>query len=338
MNVIIETNDAGAPLARRRWWLLVPVVAVLTAVWFIRAAMWPCGALDGSSGCVQRVQLDVEAVGLDPATARVDWGGFDLGPDGKVALVGLNGPGGIGWRGTLALFDAQTGALIQLLDARESADDDLKQPSTSEVALSLNGNQVAAGLYDWDADKVSMTLQVFNVADGSVTTTFPRDFGNGRDCVAMLDFSPDGTKLQCGGAVHDLTNGQISGAYNAEGILAPMYAESVPGERAPDGTVVVISDLPSRSEIFDADANIVFAPDSVGMLEVWGAYHTSRGQRWWTPAPFRYLSGVGVWDWKTKTLQRRFYANERYVATAWARDESHFGFVSDDFQLTVFRR
>jgi hypothetical protein len=324
----------------RSWgWLLLAVLVVAAGVaWALRSAMWPCGALDNDSGCISRVQLDVEAVGLDPSTARVDWDGFDLGPGAKVALVGLHGPGGKGYRGTLGLYDAQTGALIRLLDARESEDDDLDSPSTSEAAISLDGTQVAVGIYDWDAEEVSMTLQVFNTADGSVTATLPPTFGNGHDCLNMLDFSPDGTKLQCGHAVIELATGQVSSALDANDMILPMYAEFVPGRRAPDGTVVETSDLPSRSSIFDADASIVFAPDSVGMLEVWRAHHTARGQRWWTPAPFRYRSGVGVWDGQTKTLLRRFYANDRYMAEAWARDGSHFGFVSDNLHLTLFAR
>jgi hypothetical protein len=324
---------------RRIWpWLIGALVLAGAGAWGIRSAMWPCGALDGSSGCVSRVQLDVAAVGLDPATARVDWRAFDLGSGAKVALVGLHGPGGIGFRGTLALFDPQTGALIRLLNATETNNDDLDYPSTSEAAISPDGTQVAVGLYDWDAEEVSMTLQVFNVADGSVVATLPPNFGNGRDCLSMLDFSPDGTKLQCGFAVHDLVTGEVTSALGPDDMMLPMYAEFVPGDRAPDGTVVRTSDLPSQSSIFDASAGIVFAPDSVGMLEVWRAFHTARGQRWWTPEPFRYWSGVGVWDGQTKTLLRRFYANDRYMAEAWARDGSHFGFVSEDLYLTVFAR
>jgi hypothetical protein len=328
------------PAKPRRWWpiLIGAVVMVGAVAWGIRSATWPCGALDSNSGCVQRVTLDVAAVGLDAATARVDWNGFDLGPGGKVALVGLNGPGGRGWRGTLALFDAQTGALIRLLAERESGDDDLDYPSTSEAAISPDGTQVAVGLYDSESEEFTMTLQVFDIADGAVVATLPATFGSGRDCLNMLDFSPDGTKLQCGHSVHDLVTGEVTSALGPDDMMLPMYAEFVPGDRAPDGTVVQMSDLPSRSEIFDADASIVFAPDSVGMLEVWRAYHTARGQRGWTPEPFRYWSGVGVWDGQTKTLLRRFYANDRYMAEAWARDGSHFGFVSDDLYLTVFAR
>jgi hypothetical protein len=229
-------------------------------------------------------------------------------------------------------------ALIRLLDDGEHTDSDFRQSFTTEAALSHDSMQVAAGLIDWQAGEVAMTLTLFNTADGSIAATMPAGSGNGHDCVGMLDFSPDGTRLQCGGTVYDLATGKTASAYDTADILLSMYADFPPGDRAPNGAVVRPSDLPSRTAIFDADANMHFAPDSVGLLEVWRAYFNNRGQRWWTPSVFRYLSGVGVWDGQTKTLLRRFYANERYSATAWSRDATRFGFVSDDFYLTVFRR
>jgi hypothetical protein len=322
-----------------RWWVMpVFVVAALAAIVSVRMAMWPCGGLDRVSGCISRVALDMAELGLDPATARVDWNAFDLGPGAGQALVGISGPGGAGWRGVLALFDARTGALIRVVADAELADADLDQPFVSEAAFSGDGTMIAAGFFDWEASEVSMALKVFALAEGAMTSELPMDFSNGRECQTMLDFSPDGMRLQCGGTVYDLATLQATSAYDADGMMLPMYAEFPPGERAPDGTVVRSIDLPTRTTIFDGDAGMYFAPDSVGLLEVWRAYRENRGQRWWTPAPFRELAAVGVWDGQTVTLQRRFYANERYLATAWARDGGHFGFVSEDFHLSVFQR
>jgi hypothetical protein len=105
-------GDRSTTQPRRRWvfpLILVLLVGAATA-WGVRSATWPCGALDRTSGCVQRVALDLAAVGLDAATARPEWLSFDLGAEGRVALVSAAGPGGEGWRGVLALFDAETGA------------------------------------------------------------------------------------------------------------------------------------------------------------------------------------------------------------------------------------
>jgi hypothetical protein len=84
--------DRSAKRLHRRW--ATPLVAVLLVgaaiAWTVRSTMWPCGALDRSSGCVQRVQLDLAAAGLNPATARVDYMTFDLGPDATIALIGAS--------------------------------------------------------------------------------------------------------------------------------------------------------------------------------------------------------------------------------------------------------
>jgi WD40 repeat protein len=339
MDVITETNDPGAPQARRSWWLpaLFVIVVVLTAVWFTRAAMWPCGALDGSSGCLSHVALDLDAAGLDPATARPGWLAFDLGPGAEIALVTASGPTTNGGRGVLALFDTRTGGLIRLLHAEDFPNGDPGFEPASEAALSPDGTRAAAAIRSRSDQGAPLQLRIYDTRTGdTVRTLAAQEFGP--DCTAMLDFSPDGAKLQCGFTVYDIETGQASSALNDDDMLLPMFADFPPGGRAPDGTVVRPTDLPMRTNIFDADATTHFAPDSIGLVEVWRAYRENRGQRWWTPSVFRYLSSVGVWDGQTKTLLRRIYANERYEATTWSRDGSHFGFVSDDFHLTVFRR
>ncbi len=344
MSASTKTKDADAARARRCWLLpaVLGLVAVLTAVWFIRAAMWPCGALDGSSGCRSRVALDLDAAGLQAATARVGWVAFDLGPEAETALLAAFGPTAAGRRGVLALFDTQTGALIRLLHAEDFPDDYPGSWNEVVAALSPDGRRAAAMLRGGGDDDAPWPLTIYDTISGAVLHRLP---GHGPNCVSMLDFSPDGTKLQCGFTVHDLETGQVSSALDDNRMVLPMYADFPPGARAPDGTVVRSYDLPSGTEIFEANARIFednasmhFAPDSIGLLEVWQARHENRGQRWWTPSVFRYLAGVGVWDGQSKTLLRRIYANERYQVSAWARDGGYFGFVSDDFHLTVFRR
>jgi hypothetical protein len=299
--------------------------------------MWPCGVLDRHSGCVSRVQLDVAAVGLHAATAKVSYLSFDLGPDAKVALVAIAGPqDGVG-RGVLGLFDAQSGALIRILYENDHGRSDLDKPVAGEVAFSPDGSHAAAVVYDWAATRANISLVVYNTGDGAVVHTLENGLAD-FDCSMELDFSPDGQKLQCGNTVYDLTTYELSSLVRGNMVL-PMYADFASSRpQAPDGTKISVRDLPSLTEIFDARATLSFAPDSVGLLEVWRAHPENRGQRWWTPSVFRYLSGVGVWDGKTQSLLRRFYANERYRAQAWARDGSHFGFVSDDLNLTVFVR
>jgi hypothetical protein len=335
---LVDQGPAMASLGAVRWWVMpVFVVAALAAIVGIRMAMWPCGGLDHDSGCKSRVALDLAAVELDPAKTEVNYQGFDLGPRAEVALVGLAGPHDDGWRGVLALFDTRTGALMRVLHSSDHPSEDHDEQATFEVALSPDGSQVAAVVIDWNEDERLISLLVYDTRDGRVLHRLASDLPD-FDCISMLDFSPDGRQLQCGYTVHDLVTGQQSSLVIGNDVLRPMIADFEPGGTAPDGTDVKVHDLPTRAEIFDSDASMIFAPDSIGLLEVWRAYRENRGQRWWTPAPFRELSAVGVWNGQTRTLIRRFEANERYRATAWARDGSHFGFVSDSFYLSVFVR
>jgi hypothetical protein len=321
----------------RRWVMPVFVAASLVAIAGIRVGMWPCGAFDRVSGCKSRVALDLHETGLDPAAAEVDWRTFDLGPSGKTALVGAVGPVSGGWRGVLGLFDTRTGKQLRLIHAIEHSFYDDAEQFITEAALSRDGSLVAMSLRTYDGDDADVELFVFEAETGKTVGYFEA-FEAFNDCTAMLDFSPDGTKLQCSVTVYDLVTGERASALDGNGNMQPMYADFPPGNRAADGTEVAPYDLPAQTELSNSADNMHFAPDSVGLLEVLRAYRELSGARWWTPAPFRELSAVGVWDGQTKTLLRRFRANERYMATAWARDGSHFGFVSEDFHLSVFQR
>jgi hypothetical protein len=76
----------------------------------------------------------------------------------------------------------------------------------------------------------------------------------------------------------------------------------------------------------------------VGLLEVWTVNRPNYGQRSYKPSIFRQRSAVGVWNGKTKVLERSFFSNRRYVRIAWSRDSAWFGFVTRDLRLEVFKR
>jgi hypothetical protein len=338
---MVAHDDVLTPRPRRRWLRFGAVVLFVgfLIAWLIRAATWPCGMLDQSSGCVSSVKLDIAAAGLDPATAQPGWLSFDLAPGGRTALVGMSGPVETGWRSVLALFDAKTGSLVRVLysadDPQGSADD----LPLWEAALSPDGSLAAGVIRARQDGRPMSTLQVFSVADGRLMTTlFQTDEAS--DCKTMLDFSADNKRLQCGFGIFDLSDGTQTSIIQGDTILFPMLADfATMYPRAPDGTQIGYAEALSMLELFDSlGETFSYAPDSKGLLQVARAYRENRGQRFYTPAVFRRLSVVGVWDGKTKTLLRSFYVNQRYVMTAWSRDSAFFGFVTGDLRLEVFAR
>ncbi|MGL4236985.1 WD40 repeat domain-containing protein [Tabrizicola sp.] len=329
----VATESADSLARKHRWRLILALTAVFAVVWFIRAAMWPCGALDRTSGCVSSVMLDVEALGHDPSAAWANLFTFDLSPGGKTALVSMMDKPEAGQRSTLAVFDAKTGALLQLLY------NEINGAFFEEAALSPDAT-LAAASYRTGRDG---TLAIYRVADGSVIKTLKKTEGGEPQrfhCQAMLAFSPDNTKLQCGSELFDIASGTASSLVEDNEYTFPLLAafNGTFRSTASDGTRIEPPDLNSPLNLFDAQVRVSFAPDSVGLLEVWLAYGENRGQRFFTPSVFRRMSAVGVWDGKTKELKRSFYANRRYVLTAWSRDSAYFGLITDDLRLEVFKR
>ncbi len=340
-----ETDSGPLPQIRRRWRIpaLLALVAVLTAVWFIRAEMWPCGALDKTSGCVSSVVLDVAAVGIDPSATYIPWGSFDLSSGGKLALVGLRAPlderGGV--RTVLATFDAEAGAPLQVLHDSSGNIYTGSHSYIDEVAaLSRDASLVAARIVTQEVDgALHSALNIYRLSDGRLISVLR---GDNYNCNDMLDFGSDGERLQCGRWIFDVESGAGEQIADADGnFRRPMLADSsgsVYEAIAPDTTRIKLSELESATDSADTSGRLVFAPDSTGLLEVQNSYSRRGVRRFFPPGVFHQMSAVSVWHGKTKTLQRSFFSNRRYIRTAWSRDSAYFGFVSNDLQLEVFKR
>lgn len=323
-----------APLRpSRRWWLvgLALLVVVAAAVWIVRAALWPCGALDRTSGCVSSVTLDVAALGLSPADTYVEARNLDLGPDAGVALVGLKTLKDGEWRVLLAVFDAGSGQPVRVLSETTGA-----EPWMGEIALSPDASLAAAVI----SQGGSTALEVYRLADGSLVRRLWEDASSGRDCVSMLDFGADGRMLQCYTLAHDLETGATESLVDDNGDFRfPILAAfSAMGTRAPDGTDVRLADLNAGLELFDSLQRAFFASDSQGLLSLRIAHGTNRGQRLYTPPGFRRMAAVTVWDGQTLEIQREFYANQRYRWAAWSQDAKLFGLLTSDLRLDIFTR
>ncbi len=347
-----ETLDSPRIALWRRWWLLtaLAVAAILAAIWFIRAATWPCGALDRSSGCVSSVTLDVAALGYDPDVAWISWRGFDLSADGEIAVVPIWQNYSDSRRSTLALFNAETGAMLRILyDDTVSRSFPRGNTMIGEVALSPDGSLVAAATLTGSSGDEIGTLSVYDTTDGGLSKTLKLPEEEFLGCNGRLDFSTDGTKLQCGDDLHDLATGTVSSLLRNGEVVYPVPADEffMQNATAPDGTRIDMWDVGSpvravfRNHENPPEASAgwaVFAPDSAGLLEVWVVDRDTFRYPFYVPAVFRVMSGVAIWDGKTRQLQGSFYSNRRYRFSAWSRGSTYFGFVSDDFQLEVFRR
>lgn len=336
------TDTAAAPVqsTRRRWWLVVLAVGVVIAVGAtaLRAALWPCGAFDRTSGCVSSVALDVASLGLDPDKTLVETDAIDLGPDAQVALVGLTTPTDSGLRVVLALFDARTGQPIRSLADGSSARFELW---IGEVALSSDGALAAAVIASQGKAGLQSALSVFRVADGTlVRTLWTSTEGMLDDCVGRLDFSPDGRQLQCSSSVYDLETGASASMIGADGrYVFPVYAgQSGIGAEAQDGTYARLSVMKQTLALKDSTLKAVFAADSTGLVSLRRAARENRGQPLYAPPIFRRLSVVTLWDGKTMQIQREFYANQRYRSIAWSQDAKLFGLATADLRLDIFSR
>lgn len=328
-----------------RWLAAVLGLAIiLAAVWFIRSAMWPCGALDRTSGCVSSVTLDVAALGFDTDRSKVTGSAFDLSPGGKTALVGIVGKVGDDMRVVLALYESGTGAMLRvLLDKTETPVDGVFGAYISEAALSPDGALAAAASGWREGDAAFHMLAVYRVADGSVVKTLvsreqTKD-ASGFDCTAMLDFSAEGTKLQCSHTLYDIATGSETSLLRDGDLVFPMPADFPPGGLAPDGSRAGDLGLkPPIELVYDNFQSWHFAPDSNGLLSVARVSGSAVGKPSYVPAVFRQRSAVILWDAKTKELRRSFYANHRFTQTAWSRDSAYFGLITEDLRLEVFRR
>lgn len=344
-------------LSKRRA-VAVAVVAALglvaTGTWFGRAEAWPCGRLDRGDTCVSSTRLDVEALGLDAGSTHADFRSFDLGPGGLTALVGLTGRSGDNHRTVLALFDTRTGAPIRTL--RDLAgglvsDSTDSRSAVDGAALSPDGSRVVS--WAWGTDKAGATendLRIQDTADASVVKTLHQGSPLGeRPCAATVGLSPDNTQVQCADTVTDLASGTTRSLWDGKRRLTPRYAGFSGGYLAisadgtlidggelerPDGTRV---DLAPRVTIPDEGvSNYSFSPDGRYLLDSHAAYSANRGARRVTPAPFRTLSVVGVWNVQTAELERTVTLNDRYHLIAWSRDSSRFGVVTRDLDLQIF--
>ncbi|MGL4236984.1 hypothetical protein [Tabrizicola sp.] len=344
----VPQSDMPPRRARKRWLAaLLGLIAIVAAIWFIRAEMWPCGALDRTSGCVSGVRLDVAAAGLDPDTAEADWWAFDLSPSGDTALVGIwDKANGAEPRSVLALYDTATGAVLRVLHDTSDYQSSGEYRLTQEAALSPDGSLAAAITDTVQGDELVSELIIYDTADGRVLKTITRDKDDyeyrAAHCNAMLDFSADGTKIQCGYKVFDIATGNASSVRRSDdSVIYPVFAdESLMQPIAPDGTEFLSKqDKQSFALNFNGMLDLYyFAPDSVGLLGVQIPHDKNSGKRFYIPSIFRQMSAVEIWDGKAKELQRSFYSNRLYIRTAWSRDSAYFGFVTDDLRLEVFKR
>ncbi|MFN4204145.1 MAG: hypothetical protein ACK4GM_13925 [Tabrizicola sp.] len=334
-----DTSRAISRVSGRQWWQALALLAVAAVgAWGARAALWPCGALDRSSGCIASVTLDVGGLGLPPGETSVDFRGMDLGPEASMALVALKAQTDAGRKVLLALFDARTGQPIRAL--AEASGADLKL-GFGEIALSSDGTLAAAVVPSPGEAGLKTALNVYRVADGGLVRTLwevPADEKAG--CVSALDFSPDGRKLQCGTSAYDLETGVPESLIDATGNFRyPVFAAfSALGADAPDGTTVSPSDLNAALDLFDSTQSAFFAADSRGLLSLRTAHYQNRGQRLYTPPVFRRMAAVTLWDGKTLKIQREFHANRRYDWAAWSQDATMFGLLTEDLRLDVFSR
>lgn len=318
--------------------LLAFLVALAAGAWFLRAAYWPCGGLDTSSGCVSTAVLDVGSLGLDPGATQVEYQGFDLGPAGGVALVALKEQTPEGARIVLALFDGRTGSLLRSLAERRGRG---AEAYVAQVALSADAALAAAVITAEVDGEMQTSLDVYRVADGSLVKSIWTVRGDERAyCTSMLAFSPDGRKVQCFTQVHDLESGVVETVTDAVGNFRyPIFAGFAGMDAvAPDGTRAVLADLPTPLPLFDSDRWARFTSDSASILILSRAYRENRGQRLYTPPVFRRLAAVELWDGKSRQYQRGFYANRRYQLASWSQDAALFGLISDDLHLDLFTR
>ncbi|MFN8081911.1 MAG: WD40 repeat domain-containing protein [Kineosporiaceae bacterium] len=341
--------------------IVVVIVAALglvaTATWFGRAESWPCGRLDRGGTCVSSTRLDVAALGLDPGTTRVDFRSFDLGPGARTALVGVTGRSGERYRTVLALFDARTGAPIRVL--RDLAGGPVSEGNGSSsavdgAAFSPDGTRVVS--WAWGTGTggaIENDLRIQDTANADVVTTLHQGSPLGvRPCAATVGLSPDNTQVQCADTVTDLASGTTRSLWDGSRRLTPRYAGFSGGYLAiaADGTLVeggalerpdggARTPLTPRVTIADEGiSNYGFSPDGRYLFDAHAAYSANRGTRRITPAPFRTLSVIGIWNVRTARLERTLTLNDRYHQIAWSRDGSRFGIVTRDLDVQVFTR
>ncbi len=183
-------------------------------------------------------------------------------------------------------------------------------------------------------------LNVYRVSDGSLVRTIWTATGRERnDCTSMLDFSPDGRKLQCYGQVHDIESGAVETISDADGTFRyPVYAGFAAFDAvAPDGTRVGISDLKSDIELYDSDRGR-------GSHRQHRVLVLARAYREIVANGFtrrQFSAGCRSLRSGTESLasfQRGFVANRRYVQAVWSQDSAQVGLISADLHLDVFDR
>lgn len=333
---------------------IVGICMAATAAWFIRAESWPCGYLDKTSGCVASATLNVSALGLEPDATKVNYASFDVGPDAKVALIGLTGPSGDRYRSVLATFDTKTGEPIRVLrDLRGGKLEDKESTRSGFDNIALSADGALAASWAWgnkDTADYEFKLLVQNTSDGSVAkVVYDVKSGHSDFCGLVLDFTPDNKKLQCSSKVIDLATGDEISLSKDGKYVYPFYGDFSAGFAiAPDGTEVRYDTLrriggnritlSSPVGLVDSVQNYAFSPDSKYFLESYRAHRENRGARLYTPPMFRKLSAIAVWNADTRKLERSFYTNVRYWQIAWSRDGTHFGVVNRDLTLQMFKR
>lgn len=332
----------------------------LGIAWYVRANTWVCGRFDFTSGCASSVKLQIDKLSLERDSIDINYRSFDLSSGAKFALVGLKGVrsqkdvnGQINKRhyAVLALFNTQDGSLIRVL--RELKGELLSvsedgSVNTFEVALSRDGSLVAS--YAIGENENSLIVQRTN--DSSLVKTIYDLHGkNGNyvyHCTTMLDFSPDNKALQCGSTLTLLdSNKQKSLSVNGEYVF-PFFADFSAGSHAtaPDGASIDYKELSipgsklkvieSPLDLFDSMEQMVFSPDGKHFIQAQVAYHEARGERFFTPPPFRRLSGVAIWN-RNGQLKRTFFTNNRYREIAWSRDSKYFALINKDLSLQIFQ-
>lgn len=218
-----------------------------------------------------------------------------------------------------------------------------------EVALSKDGSLVAS--YAIGENENSLIVQRTN--DGSLVKTIYAMYGENAsykfDCTAMLDFSPDNKALQCGSTLYQLDSNKKKSLVDNNGkYIFPFFADFSAGSNAfaPDGTSIDYRKLyipgfkpkviKSPFNLFDSMEQMEFSPDSKHFIQAQVAYYKARGQRFFTPPPFRKLSAVAIWN-RNGQLQQTFFTNNRYREIAWSRDSKYFALINNDLSLQIFK-